>query len=163
MKEKYTGILDYKKMAEEERKAYITFHNITYRTKKFRWNKPDFTVREFIHWLVKEKKRLKLKRPSLSRFDHSKGYTWANFILEELVDNCKESAQRNDFKKHNYPKQRPIEIYDLKDGSTLMTCPSMRHAAAATGVDPKLVKLYAAKILKRPKKFGYRFVGDKNV
>lgn len=156
----YTGILIWQRMKDEDRRAYAAWNGLQRRTKKFKLNKPDMTVRQFVFWYVQEQKKLKLKIPSISRLDHSQGYTWDNFFLEEMSSNCKECAERINLKRFSHARSKKIAILDVKDNSVLMICPSIAEAGRATNRCRAYIQRYLNGHFHKPRDFKYALIGE---
>lgn len=156
MREKYNGPISKHKMTKDVLRAYECLCSGRARAKRLGLeHKVD--THEFISWYLKEQIKHNFKIPSVSRLDHSKGYNWDNFILEERDDNAKEAAIRNKDKHHIKSNCIRTDILDIRDGTLLMTCSSISAAAKATGVDFSLVQNYISGSNKKPKKHGYTY------
>lgn len=77
-----------------------TYENIksrTSRTSKYPTYKGlscDFSKREFIYWWIVQNRFYKMKKPSVGRINHFRGYSFDNIKLEELSENSRESRYR---------------------------------------------------------------------
>lgn len=155
----YKGPLDRKKMSKEVLRAYECLASLRARTKKQNLEKSDIDTREFIPWYLKEQKTHKFNVPSVSRIDHSKGYTWGNFILDEMANNSREGAIRNNLARFAMLASKKVVILDPKDDSILMIAPSIRDAARATNVSQRLVQFYVRGKYKKPRNnIGYKYI-----
>ncbi len=125
----YTGTLDRKKMSDKERIAYEAFCGLKARSKKQGLPAPTFGAREFMSWWLEGLKTFNGTRPTCGRLDHSRGYTWDNFRMEDMADNSREMAARTLVK---YRQQgRGNKVYVFIKGTSQLTgiFPSIRMAA----------------------------------
>ncbi len=143
----YEGPLDMKRgvMAPEAFRGYRTFWKMKQRSKKAGLHQPEMSVREFVGWWLNEMKTFKGKTPSVSRLDHSKGYSWDNFIIEELIDNIREAAQRNKFGRAIMGTPKKIVYVYRKDGVYTGRFSSLESARDFFKITKKKAWLMAAK------------------
>lgn len=160
MRKKYKGPISKRALLLVSKEAWLAYKTLGEMRRRSRQMgiKCDLDSREFIHWNLKERKRLNLKHPSVSRFDHSKGYTWDNFCLEEKSANSREAIIRNNITKH---VMKRVQILDARDGSVLMTCPSITEAAKNTKMCVSYVNAIVQKNIKatrfKRKYFDFKF------
>lgn len=137
---RYEGHLKRSALPQNERNAYDSFYNIRKRSREAGFDLPIFTVREFIGWWLGELKTFNGIKPTCGRIDHSKGYTWDNFILQDMADNSREGAKRNCFSANNRTSSKRIFVYRKDDGVCVGSFGSIRMAARFCGVSQRLIQ-----------------------
>jgi hypothetical protein len=91
----YKGSLTSRKeMPEQVRLAYEAFCGMKARSKKNGFPVPDISAREFVGWWLNELQTFKGTIPTCGRIDHSKGYSWDNFKMQDMAENSRENAKR---------------------------------------------------------------------
>ncbi len=112
--------------------------------KKHKWYKywggkgidQEYTCREFVSWWVFNLKTFKGKWPTVGRIDHSKNYSFDNIIMQDMSENCKESAARNDFGRASNKK---VYVYS-KSRSHIATFCTQGDAAKFFGIHNWTIK-----------------------
>lgn len=112
--------------------AFTKYHGMKERSKRIGASPPEMSVREFIGWWLEQMKTYSGKKPSVSRIDHSKGYSWDNFIIEELSENTRECAKR--IRLHDKTKRR-VFVYRKDNGALTGSFSSATSAASFFGIN----------------------------
>lgn len=92
-----------------------------------------YLSREFVGWWLEQQMILNLKKPTISRIDHSGHYEFGNIKLEEHKNNCIIDVL-NRFGPPSLKTQKPIIILDKITLEPLMIARSSKHAGLLTGV-----------------------------
>ncbi len=137
----YSGTLDRKKMPTKIRYAYEAYCGAKARSKKAGLPPPEPTVREFMGWWLEALKLFTGTTPTCGRIDHSRGYSWGNFEMQDMADNSREMAKRTNVRRRQtltFGKRVDVFIKgtDIKTGSL----PSIRAAAEFFGVSQRLIQ-----------------------
>jgi len=137
----YEGPLDRKKMSKNQRLAYEAYNGAKARSKMAGYPPPSMTAREFIGWWLHNLKLFKGTVPSVARIDHSKGYSFDNFIMQDMAENSREGVLRN---KNNISQQiktgKKIKVLCKNSGEVIAVIPSIRSAAELFGVSQRLIQ-----------------------
>ncbi len=148
---KYEGVLVREKMSFEVRLAYERFNSMKRRSGV------NFTVREFMGWWLHHLKNFSGDIPSISRFDHTKGYSFDNMEIQEMAENSREGILRN--KTHLKTAEefsQPLLMRDWATGSICGEISSIRDAARKFGVSQRLIQFIVRGKYKSSKKVPYR-------
>lgn len=139
-KKEYTGqLVSYveKPIDHVITQAYTCINNIRARCKK----NPDyigldvgFTTKQFVYWWIVQNRFFKMKRPSVGRINHKKGYTLDNIEIQSLNDNSKEARYRCG------STISPIKIKMIKNNKEIAIANSMRQAATFSSMDLRSVQ-----------------------
>lgn len=140
MKE-YAGPLDRAKMNTEARYAYEAYCGAKARSKKAGLPPPEPTARQFIAWWLDEKASFIGTVATCGRIDHAKGYSWDNFFMQDIAENSREGATRNNLGPRTRKKIKHRVFVYRKDNNELTgIIPSIRAAATFFKVSQRLIQ-----------------------
>lgn len=160
MKE-YKGTLDRRLLKDDHRtrKALEAYYGMCARSKKRGLPPPEMTIREFMGWFLEETKGLAWASrgdgPSVSRKDHSIGYTWDNFILEPMRENSRENMNRIGLPKQTRVKTGKRILIYRKDGVFTGIIPNIRSTARFFGVSQRTVHFLLSGRIKSCKRINF--------
>lgn len=146
----YEGSLTFNKMNKKAYQGFKAFLAMRYRSKKANLPIPEISSREFIGWWLKELKSFKGKgNPTCGRIDHSKGYSWNNFVMQSKSDNCREVALRHE-KKWRLIRAKACLVIDIKTNKIIHEFDSSASAARFFKVSQRAISKMANQKIKRP-------------
>lgn len=167
----YTGILKEKKMDPLAKRAYLVWQNqrcrcnnknrACYRYYGEKGIKVEYSSREFIGWWIKEFKKFKKFKginAQVGRIDHSKNYKFDNIEMISKADNIREKNIRYGETPYGI-KRKPVEMYEVKTGKSIIRFKSVLQASKDTGFDCGDVSRYANNKMHCSKRgFSFRFI-----
>lgn len=122
------------------RYAYEAFCGMKARSKKMGFKIPDITAREFMGWWMKELETFNGKIPTCGRIDHSKAYSWDNFVMQDMADNSREAALRNQLSGHGRKASKKILVIRKDDNQIVGSIGSIRMTARFFKVSQRLIQ-----------------------
>lgn len=161
----YSGSLYRHLMTYEARCAYESYHsqrgkcnnpnNKFYKNYGLKGIKVHYTAREFIGWWLYNLKKFKGSTPTVSRIDHNKGYYFENIKLEDVSENSRESAIRNNLGKYGLINSK--KVIQIFNNGKIRKFNSIREAARENGVSQRLIQFYVRGEYKNSRKLKSTF------
>lgn len=163
----FFGPLDRKKFSRVELLAYETFC-----TQKKKCNNPNdpmyknygakgikvyYSVREFIGWYVLNAQFFNGEKLSVGRIDHDKGYFFENIMVQEMAENSRESAIRNNLCRFGFERKKELIAFDPIKKEEIKSFASIREAARFYGVSQRLIQFLVRGKYKSSKKIPVLF------
>lgn len=139
----YLGGVGVGKCSKEAQRAYQSITDQISRcynpkSRSYRWYgakgvRVMYERKDFVAWWLFHIKTFKGDRPSVSRLDHSKHYSFDNIKLEERRDNTRESLRRMVGRPWLTAKRRPVRMVCVKTGAILRRAGHAQEMADMTG------------------------------
>lgn len=151
----YEGSIRYrgKHTPPEVSRAYACYCGMKARSKKAGFPPPEMTAHEFVGWWLEQIKTFSGKVPSVSRLDHSRGYSWDNFRMDPKSENSRESGSRNKQKMRQRLGKRVFIFRD--DGIFTGIIPTISDTARFFGVSQRMIQLVLSGRRKPGKNIGF--------
>ena len=157
----YTGTLDRKKMPDHVRIGYEALCSARARSKKAGLPYPEPTTREWMHWWLKSLETFQGTVPSCGRYDHSKGYTWDNFRMQDMAENSREGMLRNKTHiKTALVGAKKVYIHCKKTGQLVAEVSNIRDAARLFSVSQRLIQFIVRGKYKKSAKIPFVLRGE---
>lgn len=152
----YSGPLNQAKMSDKDRKAYEIFNSMKKRCKAYGFPPPEMGPREFIGWWDHNLSLKSWIRPTVGRKDHSKGYLWNNFEMQEMAENSREGILRNKTNlKMAIKNHKKVYVYCKKSGELIAIIDGIRPAAELFGVSQRQIQFMVRGKYKKSSKINF--------